>query len=172
MLTGKINCYLMGDFNIDLFKSESCDYANYFTEQLFTSSFSPLITKASRITHHTATLIDNIFTNNMEQLDDSINGIIFSDISDHLQIVHMFNTNMFGKNARENVNNVTYQRIFNETNTEVFKNAIKTLSWDNILNETNDAEKAYNKFLEMFTDVYEANFPLKKKQSLTKLTDM
>jgi hypothetical protein len=100
----KLLCYLMGDFNIDLFKSESCDYANYFTEQLFTSSFFPLITKATRITHHTATLIDNIFTNNLEQLDDSINGIIFSDISDHLPIVHMFNTNMFGKNARENVN--------------------------------------------------------------------
>jgi hypothetical protein len=132
-------CYLMGDFNIDLFISESCDYANYFTEQLFTSSFFPLITKATRITHHTATLIDNIFTNNLEQLDDSIN-----DISDHLPVVHMFNTNMFGKNARENVNNVTYQRIFNEiTNTEAFKNAIQTLSWDNILNETNDAEKAY-----------------------------
>ena len=85
----KLLCYLMGDFNIDLFKSESCDYANYFTEQLFTSSFFPLITKATRITHHTATLIDNIFTNNLEQLDDSINGIIFSDISDHLPIVHI-----------------------------------------------------------------------------------
>ena len=53
----------------------------------------------------------------------------------------MFNTNLFGKNPRENVNNVTYQRIFHETNTEAFKNAIKTLSWYNILNETNDAEK-------------------------------
>ena len=28
-------CYLMGDFNIDLFKSESCDYASQFIEQLF-----------------------------------------------------------------------------------------------------------------------------------------
>jgi exonuclease III len=26
-------CYLMGDFNIDLLKSESCDFANNFTEQ-------------------------------------------------------------------------------------------------------------------------------------------
>jgi hypothetical protein len=34
----------------------------------------------------------------------------------------------------------------------------------NILNETNDAEKAYNGFLEMFTNVYEANFPLKRKK--------
>ena len=30
-------CYLMGDFNLDL--SKSCDYANHFVEQLFTSSF-------------------------------------------------------------------------------------------------------------------------------------
>jgi hypothetical protein len=41
----------MGDFNIDLLKSESCDFANNFTEQLFTSSFYPLITKSTRITY-------------------------------------------------------------------------------------------------------------------------
>ena len=60
-------CCLMGDFNIESFKSESCDYANYFIEQLFTSSFLPLVTINPRelATHHTATLIDNIFTNIM-----------------------------------------------------------------------------------------------------------
>ena len=52
-------CYLMGDFNIDLLKSESCVFANGFTEQLFTSSFYPLMTKPTRMTSHTATLIDN-----------------------------------------------------------------------------------------------------------------
>ena len=30
-------CYLMGDFNIDLLKSESCDFAGKFFEQLITS---------------------------------------------------------------------------------------------------------------------------------------
>jgi hypothetical protein len=29
--------YLMGDYNINLLKSESCDYTNNFIEQLFTS---------------------------------------------------------------------------------------------------------------------------------------
>jgi hypothetical protein len=66
-------CYLMGDFNIDLLKSESCDYANRFIEQLFTSYFVPLITKPTRITEHTATIIDNIFTNNIEKVENSIN---------------------------------------------------------------------------------------------------
>jgi hypothetical protein len=82
-------CYLMGDFNIDLFKSESRDYSCQFVEQLFTSSFFQLITKATRITDGTATLIDNILTNNLEKLHHSVNGIVFSDISDHLLIVHI-----------------------------------------------------------------------------------
>ena len=32
--------YLMGDFNIDLLKTDSCDFSNRFSEQLFTSSYS------------------------------------------------------------------------------------------------------------------------------------
>lgn len=52
----------MGDFNIDLLQSETCDIANKFSEQLFTSCFYPIITKPTRITEHTATPIDNIFT--------------------------------------------------------------------------------------------------------------
>jgi hypothetical protein len=118
-----------------------------------------LITKAKRITHHTATLIDNIFTNNLDKLNESINSIIVSDISDHLPIVHMFNTNIFTKSTTENIYNITYQRKFNNANTEAFKKAINNLSWKNIINETNDPEKAYKEFLEMFSEVYETNFP-------------
>ena len=81
----------MGDFNIDLLKSESCDYTCRFLEQMFTSSFIPLILRPTRITQHTATLIDNIFTNDIENIEDSTNRILFCDISDHLPIVHVRN---------------------------------------------------------------------------------
>ena len=73
-------CYIAGDFNVDLLKSESCDFSNRFIEQFFTSSFFPLITKPTRIIAHTATLIDNIYTNDTEKINHSINGIILSDI--------------------------------------------------------------------------------------------
>ena len=33
----------------------------------------------------------------------------------------------------------------------------------------NDPERAYNEFLEIFTDPYEANFPLKRKKNKTKI---
>jgi endonuclease/exonuclease/phosphatase family metal-dependent hydrolase len=111
-------CYLMGDFNIDLFKSESCDYSNRFLEQLFTSSYFPLITKATRVTHHTTTLIDNIFTNNIEKINDSI--IILSDLSDHLPIVHSYNTNVFHNIIQQNSNSYMYKRIINKTNILLF----------------------------------------------------
>ena len=83
----------MGDFNIDVHKSETCDYANRLTEQVFTCQYIPLITKQTRITRHTTPLIDNIFTNNIEKLEFSTNGIISSGLSDHLPIVHMCNLN-------------------------------------------------------------------------------
>ncbi len=56
--TNKI-IYLTGDFNIDLSKSDVCEYSSRFCEQLFTSSFFPLINRPTRITPHTATIIDN-----------------------------------------------------------------------------------------------------------------
>jgi hypothetical protein len=59
----------MGDLNIDLLKSESCVFSNRFSEQFFTSSFFPLITRPTRITEHTAKLIDNIFTKYLEQIE-------------------------------------------------------------------------------------------------------
>jgi hypothetical protein len=46
--------------------------------------FFPLITLPTRITAHTATVIDNIFTNNSD--NHSLNGLFPSDISDHLPI--------------------------------------------------------------------------------------
>jgi endonuclease/exonuclease/phosphatase family metal-dependent hydrolase len=114
-------CYLMGDFNIDLLKSESCDYANRFIEQLFTSSFVPLITKPTRITEHTATIIDNIFTNNIEKVENSINGIIFTDISDHLPILHMFDSKNPVENSTKQTN-VIYKREINNSNITSFTN--------------------------------------------------
>ena len=51
--------YLMGDFNIDLFKSESCDYASHFIEQLFTFSFFPLITNNLQYFQHIRNLLTN-----------------------------------------------------------------------------------------------------------------
>ena len=51
-------------------------------------------------------------------------------------------------------------------NIDTFVNEIKDVCWNEIMNEMNDPEKAYNHFLKRFLDIYEANFPFiqRKKQ--------
>ncbi len=59
-------CYLAGDFNIDLLKSETNPDTKDFFDSLTSNLFVPHITLPTRITNRSQTLIDNIFSNNPE----------------------------------------------------------------------------------------------------------
>ena len=72
--------YILGDFNIDLLKSESCNFSHNFLLSLQSCNFLPTIDKPTRVHRNSATLIDNIFTNCPEQ--HIVSGNMF-DISDH-----------------------------------------------------------------------------------------
>jgi len=50
----------MGDFNMDLLKVEDCKITEEFVNTLASFNFSPHILQPTRITEHTATLIDII----------------------------------------------------------------------------------------------------------------
>ena len=69
---------------MDLSKHESHSVTAQFIESLFAFSFFPMIIKPTRTTARSATLIDNIFTSNATT--SLKNGLIKSDISDHLPI--------------------------------------------------------------------------------------
>ena len=75
------NWHLLGDFNIDILKYNSNVQAFY--NMLESYNFSPKITKPTRISSKTSTLIDNIFNNTRS---NSQSGILIHDISDHLPI--------------------------------------------------------------------------------------
>ena len=153
--------YVMGDLNIDLLKSESCDYTRRFLEILFTSSYVPLVLRPTRITQHTATLIDNIFTNDIETIDSSINGIIFSDISDHLSIVHVRRSKTHKKIMP--IKDFNFKRNMNVSRIKIFTETIKDTTWEHVLS-CNDTTESYNEFLKIFSTAYEKSFPLTQKK--------
>ena len=78
-------CYIMGDFNLDLMNHQSSSQTGEFLDSIYSNMFHPLISRPTRITSYTATLIDNIFTDNFHNLTTS--GLLFNDLSDHLQII-------------------------------------------------------------------------------------
>ena len=85
-ITAKINnenkeFYIMGDFNIDLLKFQRHDKTKYFIESMLTTGYLPVITKPTRITDHSATLLDHIYSNSKSLNYQS--GIIITDVADH-----------------------------------------------------------------------------------------
>ena len=77
-------CYLLGDYNIDLLKEKTHKPISDFLSTIYSYSFFPTINKPTRITRTSATIIDNIITNN--SIANHQSGIFVADISDHLPI--------------------------------------------------------------------------------------
>ena len=63
--------FLLGDFNVNLLNEHN--QTNEFLDSLASNSFIPLILQPTRITSHSTTLIDNIFSNVIDP--DIISGI-------------------------------------------------------------------------------------------------
>ena len=78
------NTYIMGDFNMDLFRTAEPMISKY-EELIITNGFSPLI---STHTHEQPncrkTCIDNIITNNFDNIHTT--GAILDKLSYHLPI--------------------------------------------------------------------------------------
>ena len=83
---------LLGDFNIDLLKIESCSYSQKLFETLQSLSLRPTIDKPTRSYGSSATLIDNIFINSLDKF--VLSGNIVSDISDHYSQVCFLSSNL------------------------------------------------------------------------------
>ena len=71
----------MGDFNINLLKAQTCRNTQNVLFILQSYALTPTIAKPTRVYNNSATLIDNIFVNKIE--NSIVIGNIVSDISDH-----------------------------------------------------------------------------------------
>ena len=72
---------LCGDFNFDLLKTETNHLTQHFFNLLCSYGFLSHIMQPTRVTENMATVIDNIFSNNL--MDDIISGNVLLNLSDH-----------------------------------------------------------------------------------------
>ena len=70
--------------NIDFLKYCSDNKTSDYLDMLLNQGYLPIVTKATRITDHTSTLIDHIYTNSPQKVVES--GICLVGISDHLPV--------------------------------------------------------------------------------------
>ena len=145
---------IMGDFNIDLLKFQSHEKTSIFVENCFANGFIQIITKPTRVTNGSATLIDHLYTNCIRNKFES--GIITSRVSDHFPVFYFMN-NVEKKKSPEFI----YTRNFTDNNIEQFNNMLSSLGWGNVLND-NHVQSSYDNFSNTFNDLFDMFFPLRK----------
>ena len=146
-------CVIMGDMNIDLLKFGSHTKTSDYLDNIFSHGFLPVITKPTRITTTSATLIDYIYTNNLSTIAKS--GIIITDVADHFGTFHV--SNIKNKNKTSSTNKV---RLFSDNNINKFKEILDQTDFHHIL-ELTCPNEAYNEFFHIYKSVFEASFPLR-----------
>ena len=108
-------CYLPGDYNINILNSETHAITADCVDLFYAHSFVPLVTRPTRITATSATLIDNIYTNNFLNLENSFQGVLITDISDHYPVFHI---NISLKEDIQEI--IIIKRIFSDKNRQAF----------------------------------------------------
>ena len=109
----------------------------------------PFIDRPSRITEYSATLIDNIFTNDL--ITDRISGLIINDVSDHLPV--------FCINKNSNYTSDCMKKCYKKNkilNFDNFKRELDNHDWNSIY-ETNDVNLANDCFIAAFKNLYDKN---------------
>lgn len=159
-------CLVMGDFNLDLMKSEVHAQTGEFLNNMQSHSFFPTIKNPTRISDQSATLIDNIFINCVKEKFSS--GIVYSDISDHLPIAIHLDLNIVKKRAPVFIK----KRLFDAKSIEHFLTHISCISWNQLIVAPllDDPSVAYDCFFNIYRDAFDLHFPEKIIKCSNKMT--
>ena len=151
-------CYIMGDLNIDFLKADDHKSTGALLDVLYSYNVFPLITKPTRVTEKTATLIDHIWTNNFDVDTHHIQGILCTSMTDHYAIFHIAG-NTSNDNAPKGL--PLMRRDMSQKNIMKFIDEMKLTSWQSVLDE-NNTQLAYSIFHEIVSSTYNTCFPLKR----------
>ena len=147
-------CVMMGDFSLNLLNADSHPGTNEFLNTLGSYFFNPHILQPTRITHHTATLIDNVFLNSIYH--HTISGNILYDLTDHLPnflIINKFSTLPKGFKI--------FKRDFSLFNEQNFLQEMQSVNW-NLESLDDNVNEMFDTFNSELMKIIDKHIPLKQ----------
>ena len=156
---GKYDIYLLGDFNINFLKYDSHQPTEKYLDMLYSNNITPVITKPTRLTDHTKTLIDHIYTN--EPISNITTDIGLLDISDHLPVFCITNKCIQKNNAK------IFYRDYKHFSKEAYINDMQNINWNSLLSTTGDLNQSTVNIINVIQDLVNKHVPL-KQASLSK----
>ena len=150
--------FLPGDFNINLLNYNDHHPKNDFLDSLAYNSFMPYILHPTRITSHSKTLIDNIFSNYISH--EIISGNITATISDHLP-QFSFVPNILSNPPTQKSN--YYERDWSKFKQENFILDYFDKDWADLLQiDQQNVNLSLDSFLNNINSILDVHAPLKK----------
>ena len=143
------------DHNMNLLNGMSHSPTHKFMEDISSLNLLPTITRPTQITHHSATLIDNICVT--ETLHRSFkSAIIIDDMSDHLPVLAMLKqTKLLNKDP------LTFEsRCLNDSKLKAVNNKLMQTDWIGVLTGTIGDEK-FDQFSATVEHILDEMAPIK-----------
>ena len=149
--------YITGDFNVNTLPHVRRGPSTQEFTNIFSSNYCfPFINKPTRVTDHSASLIDNIYSNIPPH--NCSTGILKCSISDHYGIFCIDNYCKISNNETQ-----ISKRSFCNKNIARFKNCLRNESWDFVY-LSNDIQSAYSRFQGVLDQHLNTSF---KRQTFT-----
>ena len=141
------------DHNINFLKHDVHPKTQEFLELNLDMNLLPVITKPTRVSTTSATLIDNIFVSN--RLQHSINSaVIITDISDHFPCILTVNNFNQSKDRKTKIT----KRKLNKENMDKIKNDIGNIDWETEI-KNQDINKAFEIFHNKLQEILNLHAP-------------
>ena len=151
-----LTSYIFGDFNLDCLKYGSNNFVNEYVDLLFSYGMLQVVTKPTRCTLLTATLIDHVITNSNSQSFNTI--ILTSFLSDHFPLFHFLNLR-----KETLLPKIIYSRDNSEDSIKRFNDSLMAMSWNNVT-QYNDPQLSFNNFTENFSSLHDIHLPIVSKK--------
>ena len=142
------SCIITGDINIDLMKFDLHETTSDYLNTVLSYFFMPTSILPTRVTEHSATLIDHMFyyTKNFE--GNTFAGNLFTDITDNFA-----NFLILGSSRIKNTNCRPMVRIFSDKNKQNFKNKLNQYDL-----QTKNATDSLATFYQKLAECYNSSF--------------
>ena len=154
--------YLAGDWNFDLTNVDSNSETTTFFDIMMDNSLLPSISKPTKINRVKNTLIDNIFTNNLNP--EMKTGNICVNFSDGHLPSFLITPRPNQQHLPKKHNIMT--RDFKQFNKESFLAEFNSVNWYGAMEAgSQDANRSTELFLAKFNNILDKHVPLKKKSN-------
>ena len=145
---------ILGDTNIDLLQENEAK-VNAYLNNFFENNFIPCITLPTRITDHSATIIDHIFIKCPKKLiqNKCSSGNFITDLSDHLPNFTFFDIQTQTPKDRP------FTRLFTQSKIDKFYESLA--SEPSLINPTEltDTNNSYDTFNSNYLQLFDKYFP-------------